>query len=141
MFDNPRRLRIIVLLGTVTFQGAALHVYGASTQSLTSRSCASANAHSSGATGVHSSPRGMSSSVEAGQHGLSSTIRMPDGSTMTITSGQDSSKTNTAQSGPARTNTASRAESHDECRGQDTRPPDRTSGSGNRPTLKKEKQK
>lgn len=162
MRDQSRRLRIIVLLSGVTFLATVLRVYDASAESLTSRSCASANAQSSGttaATSAHSSsqtvsgstsghrtgeadhghsasPGGMSSQVETGRNRLSSTTRMPDGSTVTITSGQRSSSANVDPSGRARSNATGSAKSDDDCNDPGTGPSELKSRAGDQPTRK-----
>lgn len=147
MLDTSRRLRIVAPLGAVIILGTVSHVPDASAVASSSRACASANAQSSGATSAHSHsssqamsgtasvqradetrhdhgapPHDMSSSVEAEHNGLTSTTRMPDGSTVTVTSGQGTSKANVGQSERARSNASSSAGSDDDCRNPYTAP-------------------
>lgn len=159
MYELSRRLRIIVLLGTVIIPVTVLRVYAASAESITSRSCASASAQSSAATSAHSSSHAvtgsasghrtgkasnghstsssdMSSHVEAGLNGLSSTTRMPDGSTVTITSGERSSSANVEHSGRARGNTTAGGGSDVDCHDPGTGASDTKSRSGKQPAQK-----
>jgi hypothetical protein len=164
MQDTSRRLRIIVPLSVLTFLSTTSYIYAASAESRSGWSCASANTQSSGATSAHASsramsgkasdertdnarrshsasPHGMSSNVEAGQNGLSSTTSMPDGSTVTITSGQGSSKASAEQPGHDGKTAAGSITSNDDCHGSDPASSELESRHGNQPSPKQEKQK